>query len=250
MKSSEEIRRYYKLNEIEALLDRFEIDLSDKIEELEIKHSGTIIEYYLYAFGKSDVSMREIIVLCESGFPDGALSIARNVYEQLIISLFIEDKVKKNEKDVLTNYFKEHSNNHGESVLYNKYRWTGIKNPSFFEVYKDVKEERREIINLLTMLHELYYGACKTIHASYHGNAVRLGNNFSGIDIGPWDTGQEYSLFLSVTSFVHIVSATYTYLQLDIKEINKELNDLSLYYMQLIKENDPKEGNIGRARES
>ena len=52
--------------------------------------------------GKSLLTLCELILLCKNGFPDGALGLARNLFEQfIIISVFeaqcegTQDKKKK-----------------------------------------------------------------------------------------------------------------------------------------------------------
>ena len=68
------------------------------------------------------------------------------------------------------------------------------------------------------------------------GNRIRLGSDCAGIDMGPWAEGQEVALYLSTVSLIYIVSATYQLLEIDGNEINKSLNELTLYYRNIIKE--------------
>ena len=87
---NEEIAEFYRLNDLESILEKCEEDISDRIAELKIKEADDYKNYLLYAIGKSLVSIREIITLCCSGFPDGELSLARNVYEQFMVTLYFE----------------------------------------------------------------------------------------------------------------------------------------------------------------
>lgn len=51
---------------------------------------------------------RQIILLCENGFPDGALILARNIYEQRIICSFIEEREDATEREeLLKKYFQD-----------------------------------------------------------------------------------------------------------------------------------------------
>ncbi|MFR4352634.1 MAG: DUF5677 domain-containing protein [Roseburia sp.] len=69
--------------------------------------------------GKSFVSTREIILLCWSGFPDGALSLARNVYEQLIITLYIEKHSgQASLTDILHRYNEDYSYQRAKCLKY------------------------------------------------------------------------------------------------------------------------------------
>ena len=103
----EKIKSIYKLNVLEDILEKCEEDISKEITKLQVKESDDNINFLLYTLGKSFVSIREVIILCWAGFPDGALSIARNIYEQLIITNYIEDNTKRTSSEHILKRYNE-----------------------------------------------------------------------------------------------------------------------------------------------
>ena len=49
--------------------------------------------------GKSLLTLRELILLCKNGFPDGALGLARNLFEQFIIISVFEAQCEGVDRD-------------------------------------------------------------------------------------------------------------------------------------------------------
>ena len=83
-------------------------------------------------------------------------------------------------------------------------------------------------------MHLMYKRACLSLHASCMGNRIRLGSDCAGIDMGPWEKGQENALFLSAASLIYIISVTYQELGIDGREINESLHELTKYYLSLL----------------
>ncbi|MBE5721968.1 MAG: hypothetical protein EGR31_00825 [Clostridium sp.] len=54
------------------------------------------------------------------------------------------------------------------------------------------------------------------------------------INLSPLDEGQEYALDLAVKSFVLIVAVLYRELGMDYEKTNKKLNELSIFYQNII----------------
>ena len=92
-----------------------------------------------------------------------------------------------------------------------------------------------------TPMHLIYKRACLSLHASCMGNRIRLGSDCTGIDMGPWERGQENALFLATASLVYIVSVTYQLLNIDGTDVNKSLNELTIYYHNIIEEHAKKQ---------
>lgn len=266
--NQEEITTFYKLNDLEQILVKCEDDISCRIEELELKETDDNLNFLLYTMGKSFVSTREIILLCWSGFPDGALSLARNVYEQLIITLYIEMHSEQSSlTDILHRYNEDYSYQRAKCLKYEAlhlskdkekleeyqsiideiraennikkikdYWWADEKGTTFLEICESVTAGNKEMEPLLRLMHLMYKRACLSIHASCMGNRIRLGSDCAGIDMGPWEKGQENALFLSTASLIYIVSITYQLMGLDGADVNKSLNELTIYYHDIIKE--------------
>ena len=82
----------YKLNDLENIISEIENTICKEIEEKDIQEAMDNINFLLYTIGKSIVTLREIIILCREGFPDGALALARNLFEQFVHVLYIEQR--------------------------------------------------------------------------------------------------------------------------------------------------------------
>lgn len=120
--------------------------------------------------------------------------------------------------------------------VYKDYWWANEKETLFSALCKSVVEYNKEVEPLLRLMHLMYKRICLSLHASCMGNRIRLGSDCTGIDMGSWEKGLENTLFLSTASLVYIVSITYRLLEIDTTEINRSLNELTIYYHNIIKE--------------
>ena len=95
----------WKLDEFVKVIDEFEEELSDKVHhKMCVKNDYNTI--LLHIAGKSLITTREILTLCSFGYTDGALSLGRNLYEQMIIVGFFEiHKKDKNFQDYIADFF-------------------------------------------------------------------------------------------------------------------------------------------------
>ena len=85
-----ECTKLWKLDDLSLIVDSVESYVLDAMQAQHIKTGNNYLNILLFAFGKSVATMREIICLSTFGFPDGALSLARNVYEEFIVVSFFE----------------------------------------------------------------------------------------------------------------------------------------------------------------
>jgi len=200
----------------------------------------------LYTFTKAILNMREVITLLFNGYPDGALSRARTIYEQMVIVEFIDHN--KDKSIIIDKYFADYnikrlnnlievfeflltgdSNNEEfqkqkselefqyQSIKdkYNikeknvkQYWWAGdvIKNPSFNQLTKEVDTGFLKI---------LYNRACLSSHSSAMGDSALLGRyNPLGnyIYTSPTLDGFEAPIVLSLGSFSEILKVCFDYL--------------------------------------
>ncbi len=80
-----------QLGRLERLLTDFENRLAEAVDHKhQEEHSFDNI--LIYAAGKTILTFREILCLSSWGFPDGALSLSRNLYEQNITIAFLYSK--------------------------------------------------------------------------------------------------------------------------------------------------------------
>lgn len=263
---NEKIYNIYKLPELEEILKKCEDDIYDRINELKIKEGEDEVNFLLHTIGKSFVSTREVMALCLNGFPDGALSISRNIYEQFIITYYIEARIdSEDDCDLLKKYNEDYSYQRAKALKYEamyitknnkneeKYRtiineikkrygihnmkdywWAKKDGANFNDLCEFVANHNKDMEHLLRSMHLLYKRACLALHASSMGNMIRLGSDNSGVDMGPWEKGQENSLFLTTASLVYIIASTYAVLEIDVTEVKESLNDLIIYYNSLL----------------
>ena len=261
----------WRLDELEEIIDSIENEIEAAITQQQIQTGHDYTNIILRTAGKSIVSMREIIRLSALGYPDGALSLARNVYEHVIILAFFQNhKYDKNFNDYVDDYYIDYDIQRNKALQYESknctqdaealtalkneldqlkqkahhrvggdYWWSGSSN--FGQLVEtaiaSVPDERGK--RFLHGLHFTYKRACVSIHSSCIGNTLRLGADpdFNGIDTSPTIKGHSLPLWFATTSFVYIMGVTYSQLNLDYKIYDHNLNNLALFFHQ--KEQQP-----------
>ena len=83
--TQEDIILKFRINELEECIDLIEDEISNKINQGNYKTEESYMNLVLNCTGKSLLTLRELILLCKNGFPDGALGLARNLFEQFVI---------------------------------------------------------------------------------------------------------------------------------------------------------------------
>lgn len=260
-----ECTKLWKLDELSLIVDSIESYVLDAMQAQHIKTGNNYLNILLFAFGKSITTMREIVCLSTFGFPEGALSLARNMYEQFIVVSFFEKHRQDSDfQNYVDDYYLDYNIQRNKALRYEAthfsnsaelkkiesetitarnashreitrqdFWWTG--KGTFANVVEDVQNSETDsaIKTFLARLHFAYKRACASIHASCLGNVLRLGvdSNYIGIDNSPKTNGHELPLYLATCAFILIVSITCKELQLDDKYMNKELNDLAAFYL-------------------
>ena len=254
----------WRLEELDTLIDEFDSNLAGAVKKLELKELNDYQNLVLRVAGKSIVTFREILTLSAYGYPDGALSLARNLYEQFITLYFFgQHNQDQNLDEYVSDYFidydiqryraleyesqycredieclkqdqsklkrlKELANHQGKSG----YWWTG--KGSFRGVADEIlKNENDPVIKkFLANLHLIYKRACLNVHACCFGNINRLGtpSGFVGVDTSPQLNGHELALYLATSSFIMVVGVTCRELKLDYEKFKENLNHLMLFY--------------------
>lgn len=260
-----------QLVRVEKLIDDFENRLAAEVDH-KYKEEQNFNNILIYTSGKSILTFREILYLSSMGFPDGALSLSRNLYEQNIIVAFlyskstssdfgeyIEDyylageiqrlKVLKWEADILSGKLSdsEKYNNQIEAlklkshqkVTGNDYWWTGFNSFAGLADYCSASENDKHYEKMMKRLRLMYKCACISLHAGSLGNNIRLGveNGFSGIDNRAKTNGHDLPLCFASHSMIPIIGVTCNELNIDGSDLIRESNDLSIfYYDRLLKE--------------
>ena len=258
----------WKLDKLGKLVDEFDAVVAECVSKNNIKYGFDYTNIVLSMAGKCIVTLREIMCLSSFGYPDGALSLSRNIYEQFIILFFFESnkqqpefqqfvddyycdydiqRLKKlkleyelrGETDCIENVEQdlEKTKKKAHNKVGKDYWWSGF---SSFRLLKEnvvnlaTDIETKKLINLM---HIAYLRACISIHASCLGNTVRLGmeKEFVGVDNTPKSHGHGLPLWLSTVSFALIVEATCNELQIKDDFRDKFVN-ISLFYLKKYKE--------------
>lgn len=259
----------WKLTELASIIGDFETAFCNKIQgQMKLENNYQNILFWIA--GKSIVTLREIICLSQYGYPDGVLTLARNIYEQFITIVFFElhfesedfnqyvsdyflDYAKRrnsglqfeldhhglpqNERDQLVQR-KEAVKNNAHHSLRGNYWWTG--KGSFENVVKYIIDEAKDsaIKNSISLLHLLYIRSSLSLHANSMGNMIRLGINpqYTGVDTSPQTDGFGYGLYLATSSFSVIVGSICKRFNLDYSLFEMKLKELCDYYFNSIKE--------------
>lgn len=253
----------WRLPELETILDEFDNDLCITVKNICLESNNDYPNLVLYASGKSIVTFREVIRLCAFGYPDGALSLARNIYEQLVIICFFEQK--KNSpifQNYITDYYLDYDIQRCKALIYEyehfegntkrleectqtlkkceeqasrntkgKYWWAGY--PTFEKIAESVSNGQDEDIrSFLQLLHYTYKRASVSLHSSCLGNAIRLGNdkNYVGVNTAPSLKGQDIPLWFATASFIMVVGVACQVFNIDFENYKNRLNDIAVFY--------------------
>lgn len=266
---SQEIENKYLLSDLYLVLVNIETNVIESIKTRELLCKEDDVDLLVPSLTSSLSLLRQIIHLCEIGFPDGAIMLARNIYEQMIICAFIEEHEDATErKALLEKYFqdaeltrlkylneqakrfnvkadieetdrliKEHQEKYGSS--FKQYWWSG-KN-SFKELADEITNREDSHRGLFNNMHMEYKMACIAMHPSAFGNRMNIGSNVEGVDMRARVTGHEHALFLATSSLIALVGWTYHYLELDDNYALNELNRLGEFYLRMLIKGDLKQ---------
>ena len=253
----------WKLDDFMDVVDNFENDFADAVHHKEYvsQEYKTIL---LHIVGKSLVTIREILTLCAQGYSDGALSLGRNLYEQMIIVLFFELHKNDNEfqkyvEDFFLSYevqrnkcFRdidqyvpsgdmdklnielEELKNRANRKIKGDYWWAGCN--SFSDLVNHVMRNQTDglLYQFFGVHYMRYKRACIALHASCMGNSVRIGSKagFHVVDTSPSVYGQSTPLGYATISLIAIVGVVCDMFQIDHVKHTKPLNELAAFYLE------------------
>lgn len=264
----EELVKYlqdiWKTKEFRQLLDQFEQELEAASKDTRETDKGKMI--MLFQIASSMTTAREITYLCELGFPDGAFSLTRKLYEQAIHRLFF--MVHKNDSDylnILNDYelngeYQIHKYNKERAEIFddvdkteleeeferikqqsihsfpperfNDYWWSG--KGSFQQMVKDVEDAYPlpEDKLLLKKLHLFYIASNRFLHVNAAGNMQRLGktNPYHVIDTSLSLNGQQVPLYNSVLCLILVMLPACQTFNMNFQYYKDNLNELAVYY--------------------
>ncbi len=258
----------FHINELEECIDMIEDEIANKINNGNYKTEDSYIDVVLRCTGKSILTLRELILLCKNGFPDGALGLSRNLFEQFVIISMFETKCEGADRNAMVEKYCADYDVQRYKALIIMYEYAG-KTVEAQDCKKEIAKLKRQFSvkrfsnywwcgqssftnlcghiiecadgNYKTMvrnLHISYKRACLALHANSFGNTNRIIDCFADIDLSPLDEGQEYALDLAVKSFIMVVMVLYRELGLNSKIVNKKLNGLALFYQNAVQDKE------------
>lgn len=265
---STEISRKWKLHELDEIIDNFENEVYNYVETHEISVDYDYPNALPELCSKVIVIFREIITLVSFGYPDGALSLARNLYEQMIFLCFFENrKNKEGFQDIVDDYYldgmikaameekyfyeycsenivllqqakeriKELKQKAHRKPVKRDYWWADTD--SFAALVEGVRKELSadapEFVLFLQKLHLTYKQACLMLHASSVGNTVRLGEKIENcISTAPVKRGHGTPLWFATASFICVVGVICSNFGMDYSKYKEPLNNLAMEFNQ------------------
>ena len=264
----------WKLDAFMNVVDRFEDDIAEKTHQ-KIAVGNDYQTVLLHIAGKSILTTREILTLCAHGYPDGALSLGRNLYEQMMVVAFfemhkndadfqeyiddfflsyevqrnkclrdIEKYIPDEEKEILLKEYDE-LKNHANCNIKGDYWWARCN--SFSDLVSFVMNEQSDekMKQFFGIQYARYKRACVTLHASCMGNSNRLGNytGFEVVDTSPTIYGHSSPLIYASVSLISIIGFVCSAFELDNAKYLNPLNELAVYYQRAEREDvNNKEG--------
>lgn len=259
----------WKLQYLYITIKEFNDEIGNTVNLIGINENNDYTNLILQTTQKSIITMMEIINLCSLGFPDGALSLARNLFEQFVIICFFEhNKESADFNNIIHDYYLDAKlkqdklqvfvyENFGDNnncleicqkniekcknELANKkvkgdYWWSGYQSFSGLLdcVLSNIKDD--SVKNLIQELHFGYKRACISLHSSCLGNILRLGKetDLSIIDTSPTELGLGLPLWFSISCFIMIAGVAGKTIKMSSEKYLERLNDLAFFYKSKI----------------
>ena len=251
----------WQLDEFMSIVDEFEDEFADTVG-----HKLTIANDYhtvlVHIAGKVLLTTRELLNLCALGYPDGALSLARNLYEQMVIVSFFEAhkkdadfqkyiddfflsyRIQRNKMlRVCENFFPEEKaedllqeyaevKKQAHQAVNGDYWWTGYS--SFAKLAESIINDASNdhLRRFLGKQYITYKRACLSLHAGCMGNAIRIGSdvNYGKIDTSPTEYGQSTPLGYAAASLIMIIGTLCIEFNINHEKYLKKLNSLAITY--------------------
>lgn len=258
----------WKLNELVCVVNELDSTICDTVNESNLKFSHDYKTLLFFMAGKSVVTMKEILCLVQCRYPEGALSLARNLYEQFVIAEFFHThKADGNFQDYIDDFFADYEIQRNKLLLFSAeyvehdiaakqqierdmaeiranahskkkgtYWWADKGTFSDMAIDLIKRQTDPAFKKFTAMYHTMYKRACVSLHASCAGNILRLGDNseFWGVDNRPRENGHSVPLLLGVYSFLCVTSVVCEELGIDDTQWKLRLYDLLIYYNSLL----------------
>ena len=253
----------WRIHDLDRLIDAFEDDVYQYVKNNDVRVQYDYTHIMLNICGKTIVTFREILTLSAFGYPDGAFSLARGLYEHMILLAFFEKhKTDQIFQEIIDDFFLDGAIKGGKEKKYcskyfeddtkeiddrlkklnelkhckakGDYWWTGLG--SFAEVANWVINTENDplLSKFLRALHLAYKQACVGLHSNSVGNMSRLGFRFdqSCVDTGYTINGHGLPLWYATSAFIYIVGTLCINFGIDYAKYKDELNNLAVFYKE------------------
>lgn len=261
----ETVVQKYHLDDFSDIIDMFEDCLEAEIKLQKIKDEQSYINILVHTAGNVIVTTREILCLSAFGYADGAMSLARTLYEHFIIISFLNMHEKDCDfQNYIDDYYLDYDNTcqkyfkfqadklHYDELLQKTeakkadikskahrkvdgdYWWTGYRSfrklaDAVFESHKNTREEK-----LYIKMHAMYKRACQSIHPNCFSNTWRLESElkYNGINTAPSKKGHVLPLQLTSLCLIYLLCMISEKLNIDCTYFNQKLNKLATLYVK------------------
>lgn len=254
----------WRLNEFFDIINEFEDTFANIVNhKVSLERNYQVV--LVHIAGKALVTTREVLTLCAHGYPDGALALGRNLYEQMMIVSFFE--IHKNDiafqsyiDDYMLNYevqrirmlrsmgryssdskaieldeLMKEIRARTSGKIEGDYWWADCK--SFAELVDCVMREQRDtsLRDFLSTHYVRYKRACISLHAGCMGNVLRIGKtaNMALVDTSATLYGQSKPLVYTAVSMISIIGFICSEFQMDNTKYLGKLNELAVLYKNM-----------------
>lgn len=251
----------WQLDEFMSVIDEFEDAVADTVNH-KFYTGNSYQMILLHIIGKVLLTSREVLSLCALGYPDGALSLARNIYEQMVIvsffelhrndaefqsyvdDFFLSYEMQRNKMlQVCETHFpegemenlrieKEKIKTKTKRNIHKDYGWSGLDNFAHLAESIINHEQDEDWHRFLGTQYIRYKRACLSLHAGCMGNMMRIGHDtgYGKVDTSPTLYGQSTPLVYMASSLILIVGVSCREFELDSKKNLERLNRLAITY--------------------
>jgi len=219
--------------------------------DVKVKVEVTLNYFFAQLYGKVVLTMCEIYTLLNNNYPEGAMALARNIFEAEVIMLFLyshkEDKLilerfwddydvktridkykymlnyekdnkqleeLKGEIEELKEKYKSYLSDVKRGGYFSQYWWAG-KGMSFRKIAEEVGAQDNFLYDI----------ACYRVHAGITGASIRFDTSENGILIGTCEEGKELPFIFALGCFYSTTKLFYEYNNIDCNSILENIDN-------------------------
>lgn len=243
-----------ELNDFATIIDK----CRNLVESVNVKVEISILYIFSQLYAKTLLTMCEIDTLLVAGYPEGAMTLARNTYETMIVMAFLYER--RDEKGLVERFYDDYSvktcrdhikylewlrengndNEKLELILNKRYDeekflkkkysayLSGKNETKYFKQYwwasKDMSfnQLRKEVGYPDNYMYSI---SCYRVHAGMTG-LLRFDNTEEGLLIGSCESGKEMPMIFSLLNFTVCTNLYFCIQNIDCTEVLKGMRNL------------------------